>query len=226
MTSCLGIWDGMRAATPIAIAYLPVAFALGAASSQLGFSVFDSALWSAVMFSGANQALLLTGLNSETSLIILGPLAIVASLRHALYGAALTGRIDDSFAGRATYAYGLTDEVFATTLAAHEAHDQVLPSKWLIGLAISALGVWILGTALGSAVGDALQARAPGVRAALDFALPALFVGLVWSTARRSLLGQMLLSGMLSALMMFLGHPELAIPAGALPAFIPNRQTE
>lgn len=181
---------GMRAGAPIAVAYLPVAFALGAASSQLGFSVFGSALWSALMFSGANQALLLSGLSSGSSLIILALLAIAASLRHILYEAALVGWLDASLAGRAAFAYGLTDEVFATTLTAYEDHKQALPSKWLLGLAIFALGIWIAGTALGNAVGDVLQARAPDVGTTLDFALPALFVGLVWSTARRSLLGK------------------------------------
>ena len=225
MTADLSLRAGMRAAMPIAVAYLPVAFALGAASSQLGFSIFESALWSAIMFSGANQALLLSGLASGVPLVFLALLAIAASLRHALYGAALAGRLDASSAGRATFAYGLTDEVFATTLTAYEARDRALPFKWLVGLAISALGVWIIGTALGSAVGDVLQSRAPGISAALDFALPALFVGLVWSTAHRSLLGRMLLSGVLSALMIFLGRPELAIPAGALPALIPDRKT-
>lgn len=226
MTTGLDLGAGMRAATPIAIAYLPVAFALGAASSHLGFSIVESALWSAMMFSGANQALLLSGLASEASLVILVLLAIATSLRHVLYGAALVDRLDASFAGRAAYAYGLTDEVFATTLAAREAHHRTLPSQWLVGLAMSALGVWVLGTVLGSAVGDILHVRAPGVSTALNFALPALFVGLVWSTARRSLLGQMLLSGAISACVIFLGFPELAIPAGALPAFIPGWKTE
>ena len=224
MSADLDLRAGMRAAMPIAAAYLPVAFALGAASSQLGFSVFGSALWSAIMFSGANQALLLSGLASEVSFFILVVLAIAASLRHALYRAALSGRLDASSAGRATFAYGLTDEVFATTLTAYEARNRPLPAMWLVGLAISALGVWIIGTALGSAIGNVLQAHAPGVSGALDFALPALFVGLVWSTARRSLLVQMLLSGALSAFMIFLGRPELAIPVGALPAFIPDRK--
>lgn len=225
MTADLGLRAGMRAAMPIAAAYLPVAFALGAASSQLGFSIFESALWSAIMFSGANQALLLSGLASEVPFVILALLAIAASLRHALYGVALAGRLDASSAGRATFAYGLTDEVFATTLTAYEARDRALPTNWLVGLAVSALGVWIIGTALGSAVGDVLQVHAPGISAALDFALPALFVGLVWSTASRSVLGRMLLSGTLSAFMIFVGRPELAIPAGALPALIPDRRT-
>ena len=110
-------------------------------------------------------------------------------------------------------------------LTACEARDQALPSRWLVGLSVSAFGVWITGTALGSAAGDVLAARAPGVSAALDFALPALFVGLVWASARPSLLGHMVLSGALAAFMIFIGRPELAIPAGGLPAFIPERKT-
>ncbi len=222
MIAVLDLRAGMRAATPIAAAYLPVAFALGAASSQLGFSVFGSALWSAIMFSGANQALFLSGLTSNASLIVLALLAIASSLRHILYGAALLGRLDASVTGRVTFAYGLTDEVFAATLAAYEANDKPLPAKFLIGLALSALGVWVIGTAIGCAVGDILHSHAPDIGAALDFALPALFVGLVWSTARRSVIGQMLYSAAVAAFVIFSGYPEFAIPAGALAAFIPD----
>ncbi len=226
MTSDLGLRAGIQAAMPIAAAYLPVAFALGAAASQLGFSILESALWSAIMFSGANQALLLSGITSGVPLVILASIAIAASLRHALYGAALLGRIDASYAGRAMFAYGLTDEVFATTLTAYEARGCALPSRWLIGLALVALGIWVLGTALGSAVGDVLLSRAPGTSKALEFALPALFVGLVWSTIRKTIAGRMLLAGFLSALMIFLRLPELAIAAGALPAFIPDQRNK
>lgn len=225
MTVDLSLYAGIRAAIPIAIAYLPVAFALGAASSQLGFSVLDSALWSAIMFSGANQALLISGLASGASLYILALLAIAASLRHALYGAALVGRLNASPAGRAAFAYGLTDEVFAITLTTHKTHPYPLPTGWLIGLSATALGTWIIGTAFGSAAGDTLRAHNPHIGDTLDFALPALFVGLVWSTASRSMLGRMVLSAALSALMISLGRPEVAIPAGVLPALIPNRKS-
>ena len=223
MTSDLTLRSGIAAAIPIVLAYLPVGFALGAASSKMGFSIFESALWSALMFSGANQALLLTGLVSDSSFVVLAVLASAASLRHTLYGVALTGCLDASPSARATFAYGLTDEVFATTLSA--ARKRVLPSRWLIGLSMSALGIWIIATALGNAVGDVLHAHFPGLSATLDFALPALFVGLVWSTARRSLRGRIVLSGVLSASMIFLGYPALAIPVGALPALTPDWKT-
>lgn len=226
MSADLDLRAGMRAAMPIAAAYLPVAFALGAASSQLGFTVFESALWSAIMFSGTNQALLLSGLASNVPLVILMLLAIAASLRHVLYGAALAGRLAASPPARATFAYGLTDEVFATTLTAYEVGERALPSRWLVGLAMSALGIWIIGTGLGNVVGDALKDRAPGISDALDFALPSLFVGLVWSTANPSILGRMFIAGTLSASMIFFGRPELAIPVGALPAFLPDRRTK
>lgn len=222
--SDIGLYEGMRATIPIGAAYLPIAFALGAASVQLGFSVMDAALWSAIMFSGANQVLLLSGVNSNVPLIGLALLGGVSSLRHVLYGVTLRKKISASPTGCALFAYGLTDEVFATALATHENRNCTLPARWLIGLAFSASGIWIIGTAVGNAVGDVLLSHAPDLSETLEFALPALFVGLTWSVISRSLIGRILFAGALSASMILFGYPELAIPAGVVPAFIPERK--
>ena len=40
----LTLRSGIGAALPIVLAYLPVGFALGAASSKMGFSIFESAV--------------------------------------------------------------------------------------------------------------------------------------------------------------------------------------
>ena len=214
---------GIRAALPIAIAYLPVAFALGAAASRLGFSVVESVLWSLTMFSGANQALMLSAISSGVSLVILTLLSIAASLRHALYGIALSGRIEARPATRATFAYGLTDEVFATVLSAADRHDRPLAGSWLVGLAMTVLAVWVIGTGLGNAAGDVLQALSPAISEALDFALPALFLALVLATLSRKNAARMAVAALIAAAIAALGRPELAIPAGAVAAFIPVR---
>jgi 4-azaleucine resistance transporter AzlC len=217
---------GVRAALPIAIAYLPVAFALGAASSQLGFSVAESAIWSLMMFSGANQALMLSSIASGVPLIILAFLCIAASLRHALYGIALRDRIDARSASRAVFAYGLTDEVFATACAVDERKRHVLDASWLLGLAMTALFVWISGTALGNAAADSLQAHSLKLNETLDFALPALFFALAYSVARRSTIVPMAGAAAIAVGMVALGRPELAIPVGALAVFLPGSRVQ
>jgi len=218
-----GFSGGARAALPVAAAYLPVAFALGAASSRLGFSVVESAIWSLIMFSGANQALMLSSIASGGSLVILALLCSAASLRHVLYGLTLAHRIGARGVARATFAYGLTDEVFATALTADDRESQALPGPWLVGLAMTALTAWVVGTGLGNAVGDILQTRSQRLSETLDFALPALFLALVWSAGRRSLIGPMAIAAGLAAIMVAIGRPELAVPAGALAALLPSR---
>ncbi len=212
--------QGVRAGLPIAAAYFPVALALGAASSQLGFSPFHSALWSLTMFSGANQALLLSSVVAGTPLLVVAALCAAASLRHILYGIVLADRIPARRWTRILFGYGLTDEVFATTVGADDPHHP--HSAWLIGLAATALAVWVTGTGIGSAIGDALASASPRLGAALQFALPALFFALAWSAASRGMLPRMALAGVLAACFVTLGHASLAIPAGAMAALLPS----
>ena len=64
-----------------------------------------------------------------------------------------------------------------------------------------------------------------GLADALEFALPALFLGLVWVSVSRRMLALMLLAGGLAATCILLGAPQLAIPAGALAALFAGWRT-
>lgn len=225
MTVFRDLRAGTRAALPISLAYLPVAFALGAASSRLGFSTTESALWSFAMFSGANQALMLSSLSAGVPLLVITGLCIAASLRHLLYGIALTPHISANAVERSVFGYGLTDEVFATTLTAGERQSGPLRGPWLIALGLTVLMVWVAGTAIGNAAGDALQALSPHLASTLDFALSALFLSLVLATARRSLYLAMLFAACIATLFVWLDRPELAVPLAALAALPLHRRT-
>ena len=54
MPSPSSFFGGVRAAVPISLAYVPVAFALGATASGLGLTPIESAALSGIMFSDAN----------------------------------------------------------------------------------------------------------------------------------------------------------------------------
>ncbi len=94
----------------------------------------------------------------------------------------------------------------------------------MVGLALSAWGSWVLGTTFGAVAGDLLRAAHAGLAEALEFALPALFLGLVWASASRAMLWPMALAGGISGALILAGLPELAIPAGALAAFAARRR--
>lgn len=217
---------GARAALPIAAAYLPVAVALGAAASRIGLSPGESALWSAIMFSGANQALMLSSLGTGMSITAIVILCVIASLRHVLYGLALRDRLPGSRKIRAVFAYGLTDEVFATVLASDTGRTGQWRSAWLIGLSMTALGVWVIGTGIGNAAGNLLQEGSAALRGALDFALPALFMALVWTTASKRMARPMVAAALIATGFLFMGRPELAVVAASAAAFIPARRSQ
>ena len=213
--------SGARAALPIAAAYGPVAFALGAAAARIGISPLHSALWSAVMFSGANQALMLSLIPAGVPLAVMALLCMAGSLRHLLYGVVLRHRVGATGLCRAVFGYGLTDEVFAVALAAAGCTSGKLKGAWLAGLSLTALTAWVAGTGLGAFAGDGLQARSPDLQEALDFALPALLIALVWSAANRARARSMGVAGVIALGLVAMGRSELAIPAGAAAAFLP-----
>lgn len=214
---------GLRARLPVALGYLPVAFAFGASASALGISAAEVTGISVLMYSGANQAFLLSAIATGMPVALVVLLGAAASLRHLLYGLVLRRRIGGGRPTHLIFGYGPTDEVFASALNATSAG--LRPSRlWLVGLALAAWGSWVLGTTVGAVAGDLLRAADTGLAEALEFALPALFLGLVWASTSRAMLWPMALAGGLSGGLILAGLPELAIPAGALAAFAARRR--
>lgn len=130
-------FHGARSAIPIILGYLPVAFAFGTAASGQGLALLDSTAISALMFSGANQAFFLSAVASGLPTIAIVAICAVASLRHILYGFVLRLRLAGGLASRLAFAFGLTDEVFATVLNATEKSKP--DGGWIFGLAFFVL---------------------------------------------------------------------------------------
>lgn len=208
---------GVRAGVPVALGYLPAAFAFGAAASGIGLATPEVGAMSAIVFSGANQAFMLAAIPAGMPVPLMIALTSAASLRHLLYGLVLRGRIGGSRGERAVFAAGLTDEVFATALAASGARRGWRPQgAWLIGLALTAWAAWTFGSVGGAAAGDALRRASASAAAAMGFALPALFIGLMLGALRRSVAGPAALAAAIAAVAVLTGHDKLAIPGGAL----------
>lgn len=219
-----GALAGLRAGFPVMLGYFPVAFAFGASAAAIGITSGQAAGISAVMYSGANQAFLIGAIATGMPVALIVLIGVALSLRHILYGIVLRRRIGGGPGSLTFFGYGLTDEVFATALS--RTADGTRPSgAWLAGLAFAAWSSWITGTLAGALAGGALRAANAGLADALEFALPALLLGLVWVSVSRRMLALMLLAGGLAASCILLGAPQLAIPAGALAAFLAGRRT-
>lgn len=217
--------QGAYASIPIIVAYVPIAVILGATSAEQGFSTPESMGWSLIMFSGANQAVLLSGLETGISLIVLCLICVIASLRHIFYGLALRQKVSTNKKAVLIFAYGLTDEVFAVATATDN-DNQTLPDRWLVGLSITALFFWVVATGMGNYLGDALNNTSNELRSAISFALPALFVALSWNAIRGQNYLRIALAGLLSLGFILVGYPNLAIFAAVIASLVPERFLE
>lgn len=207
---------GIKAAGPIMVGYLPVAVAFGVAGVAAGFAPWQVVLMSCVIFAGASQFVLLAAFSAGTPLLWVVGLCALLNARHLLYGPLLTGWMPDSLRTRMTFAFALTDEVFATALSRLSAVAPERRGAWLHGLGIGAWFSWVAGTVFGASTGGALEKASPLLAEAMQFSLPALFLALAWQCASPRLKWPLSASALVAAALALGGHGSLAIVVGGL----------
>ncbi len=199
MTILRALKRGIRSAAPISLGYIPVAITFGAAATTFGYPIYVPILFSATIFAGGSQFILLAAMEHHTYwLYAVGFCALIDS-RHFIYGSLIRRIFPSRLAARLPLALSLTDEVFATVLPQREAKPTRDLTIWIAGVAMAAYLSWVLSTAVGGALGEVLEDTAPVIVNALRFALPALFLGLTLENLGRHNI-----------------HPLIAAVAGAL----------
>ncbi|XRO76141.1 AzlC family ABC transporter permease [Methanocaldococcus sp. 10A] len=138
---------GLIRSFPIAIGYLPIAITFGVSAMALGFSKVEVFLISALIFAGASQFALISLL--PYSVIDAVSVALILNLRHIIYSYIISQKFE--LKKLFITAFGLTDEVFATSIASEE-----MDEKYILGLEVGSYLSWILGTLVGIFGGDIL----------------------------------------------------------------------
>ena len=179
--------EGLRASLPIVIGYFPIAFSFGVAATALRFTTLEAVLLSVIIYSGASQFMALTLLSGGASAAVAIITLLAMNLRHLLYAPALLDRAGDRASTRYgwAWAFGLTDEVFATTIGYLSRPDFAWSERWMLGLGIGGYLSWTSGTLVGALAGGGALAAYPTLDAALRFMLPALFLALLLGILNR-----------------------------------------
>jgi 4-azaleucine resistance transporter AzlC len=203
------IWlRGVIAGLPIMLGYLPVGFAYGVLAHKAGLSTFNTLLMSIVVFAGSAQ-LIAVGLvaNGIAPLTIILTTFIV-NLRHLLMSAAIFPHIarwrKRELAG---FAMELTDETFAL----HSTRFELEPVEKGEAFAINIVShiTWVLGGWLGVVAGQLVVDVEP---IALDYVLPAMFIGLlVMQIKSRTQVWVALLAGIASVAFLLMGFSQLHV---------------
>ncbi len=166
--------QGLVAAWPICLGYIPIGFAFGVIAKNAGLNILEIGLISIIVFAGSSQFIAVSMLSAGATSISIIITTFAINLRHLLMSSSLS-----VFLGKATrkklalFAYGVTDESFAVN------HTKFGLSGWDVNRALvvnhTANITWITSTVIGGYWGQFIPAGAFGI----DYALSAMFICLL-----------------------------------------------
>lgn len=167
---------GLIAALPVVPGYISIGLACGVIERSAGLSIVEIFLLGLLLYAGGAQFVVagMVGAGATASTIV--PTIAFLNLRHLLYATALAPSLRRLKLWQSlSIGYGLTDEAFAVDSNAWAGREAESP-RWFWGLHITAQASWILATVVGGLLGSlVVDLTALG----LDFALPAMFLGLL-----------------------------------------------
>lgn len=213
-----GFWQGAQDSQAIIFTYLPVSFAFGVSATQFGFTPWEALFLSCSMYAGASQFLVVALLGSGTSIWITALTVIALDIRHLLYGPALYNLIQEKLKLKKTalWAWGLTDEVFASGMIQLSQRRQQWSESWMLGLSLFSWLSWALGSLLGGLFADQVSSLPQFLQAALDFLLPALFLSFLLAAFEKKYTFVVTVCLIVSAIACYLLNLSAAIFIGIL----------
>jgi 4-azaleucine resistance transporter AzlC len=166
-----GAWDSV----PTLPANIPFGFVAGVAAVQAGFSDIQAVAMSALIFGGASQLAAIELLEKGSPLVIVVLTAVVVNLRYVMYSAAIAPYFREFRTNWRLFATQfILDTTFAIAVTEYERDPDTDRLAYWLGVSAPVYLSYVLGTAAGVVVGDAVP---DGLQ--LDFAIPLLFLALL-----------------------------------------------
>lgn len=178
----VAVKEGLRAAWPICLGYVPIGLAFGVLAQKAGLHPWQTGLMSVLVFAGSAQFAAVAMLEQGASMTAIITATFMINLRHLLMSSAMAVQLRNVKKRFLTlFAYGITDESFAVN------QGKFLEGGWDRRPALvvnqTANAVWIGSTVCGAYAGELIPAGAMGI----DYALPAMFICLLVIQIRGSI---------------------------------------
>jgi 4-azaleucine resistance transporter AzlC len=166
--------EGVKAATPIVLGYLPVALAFGVLAQRAGMTPFHVGLMSLLVYAGSSQFIAVEMISEGIMGLPIVIATFFVNLRHFLMSSTLSLYLKKTpLRTLCLLSAQLTDESFAVAMS-EPSKIENRPS-YLFGLQITSQLAWICGSVAGALFGSLIDHEGYG----LPFALPGLFIGLL-----------------------------------------------
>ena len=172
---------GMRDGIPIATGYFVVAFTLGIAAKNAGFSAIQAFVISLTNNASAGEYAVFTLVAAGASYLEVAIMTLVANARYLLMSCALSQKLSPktSLVHRLLIGFYVTDEIFAVSVSGKD----FLNPFYTYGVISVAAPGWALGTLLGVILGSVLPLR---LVSALGVGLFGMFLAIIIPPARKS----------------------------------------
>ena len=165
---------GMRHGWPIGVGYFGVAFALGIAARNAGFSALQAGVMSAVCTASAGEFAGVTVAAASGTFLEMALIELVVNARYLLMSCALTQKLSPKLGTlhRIILANFVTDEIFGLSVSV----PGTLNPFYSYGVISVSWPGWIAGTVLGVIMGNVLPAN---VVSALSVGLYGMFLAII-----------------------------------------------
>ncbi len=166
--------EGVKAAFPIILGYIPVGIAFGVLARKAGLSPIEAGSMSFLVYAGASQFIAVEMLSHGLSLFSIVLMTFFVNLRHLLMSSTLSLYFKRaSLRTVGLLSAQLTDESFAVAMA--DPLKIADRPRYLFALQMTSQLAWIGGSTAGAVFGSFIPSAAFGI----PFALPALFICLL-----------------------------------------------
>ena len=154
---------------PVMAGYLVLGTGFGILFQSKGYGLLWAAAMSLFVYAGSMQYLAVDLLTGGVSLIAAAVTTLMVNARHLFYGISMIGKYQNMGPYKPYLIFGLTDETYSLNCV-----DQEIPNAPLYYFLVTILdqSYWVLGTVLGSLLGQIIPFSTEGI----DFSLTALFI--------------------------------------------------
>lgn len=173
--------NGIRDGLPIALGYFAVAFTLGIAARNAGFTAVQAAVSSLLNHASAGEYAVISLAAAGASCWEMAIMALVSNARYLLMSTSLSQKLspDTPLLHRGLVGFSITDEIFGISVAV----PGFLNPWYTYGAMSIAVPGWSAGTFLGVTVGNILPLR---LVSALSVGLYGMFIAIIIPPARKN----------------------------------------
>lgn len=173
--------EGLKGGIPIALGYFAVSFTLGIQAKNVGITAFQAAVTSFGLHASAGEYIAFTLIGANANILVMVLMEMIANARYLLMSCSLSQKIpaDTPMWKRLVMGYFITDEIFGASISV----SGKLDPYYMFGLIAVASPGWVVGTALGVIMGNALPLRAVS---ALSVGLYGMFIACIIPEGRKN----------------------------------------